>query len=112
MMSLKLQPWCFDYIKNGTKRIELRLNDEKRSLIKLGDNIKLIREPKMEEEITIKVIGLLKYNSFDDLFNDFDIAILADREMPKDDFMKELEKFYTKEKQEEYGVLGIRFEIC
>ena len=112
MMSLKLQPWCFDYIKNGTKRIELRLNDEKRSLIKLGDNIKLIREPKMEEEITIKVIGLLKYNSFDDLFNDFDIALLADKEMLKEDFMNELERFYTKEKQEEYGVLGIRFEIC
>lgn len=27
---LKLQPKYFDYINNGTKRIELRLYDEKR----------------------------------------------------------------------------------
>ncbi len=27
---MKLQPKYFDYIQNGTKRIELRLNDERR----------------------------------------------------------------------------------
>ena len=36
---LKLRPKYYDYILNGTKRIELRLNDEKRSSIKLGDII-------------------------------------------------------------------------
>ena len=34
-----LQPKYFDYIKNGTKRIELRLFDEKRQRIRLGDII-------------------------------------------------------------------------
>lgn len=32
---MKLQPDYFNYILNGTKRIELRLNDEKRSQINL-----------------------------------------------------------------------------
>lgn len=36
---MKLQPKYFDYILNGTKRIEIRLNDEKRKKIKLGDKI-------------------------------------------------------------------------
>ena len=36
---LKLQPKYFEYIKNGTKRIELRLYDEKRQKIAIGDTI-------------------------------------------------------------------------
>ena len=34
-----LQSKYFDYIKNDTKRIELRLFDEKRQKIRLGDII-------------------------------------------------------------------------
>ena len=37
---MKLQPEYFNFILNGTKRIEIRLNDEKRQSIKLGDKIK------------------------------------------------------------------------
>ena len=40
---MKLQPKYFDYILNGTKRIEIRLNDEKRKKIKLGDKIKFLK---------------------------------------------------------------------
>lgn len=36
---LKLQPKYFNYINNGTKRIELRLYDEKRQKINIGDII-------------------------------------------------------------------------
>ena len=36
---LGIQPKYFDYIKNGTKRIELRLYDEKRQKIAIGDTI-------------------------------------------------------------------------
>ena len=36
---MNLQDKYFDFILNGTKRIELRLNDEKRQQIKIGDTI-------------------------------------------------------------------------
>ena len=36
---MKLQPKYYDFILNGTKRIEIRLNDEKRKTIKVGDTI-------------------------------------------------------------------------
>ena len=36
---LKLQPNFFNYVKYGTKRIELRLYDEKRQKINIGDTI-------------------------------------------------------------------------
>lgn len=38
---MNLQPKYFDFIKDGTKRIELRLYDEKRQLIRLGDIIEI-----------------------------------------------------------------------
>ena len=108
---MKLQPEYYNFILNGTKRIEIRLYDEKRQSIKLGDTIKFLKEPELSESFNAKVIGLLRYNSFKDMFKDFDISILADESMTKEELIKVLEQFYTKEKQEQYGVLGIRIEL-
>lgn len=108
---MKLQPKYFNYILNGIKRIELRLNDEKRQTIKVGDTIKFLKEPNLDEYFLVKVIELIKYDSFLEMFNDYDISILSDNNMSKEELLNDLEKFYTKEKQQTYGVLGIRFEL-
>lgn len=108
---LKLQPKYYNFILNGTKRIEIRLYDEKRQKIKVGDIIKFLKEPELKESFEVKVVELLRYDSFEDLFKDYDISVLADKSMTKEDLLKVLETFYTKEKQQEYGVLGIRIEL-
>ena len=108
---MKLQQKYDDFIKNGTNRIEIRLFDEKRQKIKIGDTIKFLKEDNQDESFEVKVIGLLRYNSFEDMFKDFDISVLSDKSMTKDELISVLEKFYTKEKQEKYGVLGIRIEL-
>lgn len=107
---LKLQPRYYEYILDGTKDIEIRLYDEKRQKINIGDIIILKKEPELNESFKVKVVGLLRYENFDGLFEDFGIDRLADRSMSKSELLEELEKFYTKEKQKEYGVLGIRIE--
>ena len=106
---MNLQPKYFDFIKNGTKRIELRLYDEKRQQIKLGDSIEFLKSE--NEKFKAKVIGLLRYETFSDLFNDFDISVLADQSMTKQELLNVLQEFYTPEKQTQYGVLGIRLEL-
>ena len=45
------------------------------------------------------------------MFKDFDTSILIDKSMTKKDLINVLEQFYTKEKQKQYGVLGIRIEL-
>lgn len=105
---IKLQPKFFDFIKDGTKRIELRLFDEKRQQININDIIEFKREPEQIDSLKVKVIGLLRYRSFEDLFEDFPIEILADSSMTKAELLNALEEFYTPEKQEKYGVLGIK----
>ena len=108
---MKLQPEYYNFIVNGTKRIEIRLYDEKRQQIKIGDVIKFLKEPELNDSFNAKVVGLLRYNSFEEMFKDFDISILSDESMTKDELISVLEQFYTKEKQEKYGVLGIRIEL-
>ena len=106
---MNLQPKYFDFIKDGTKRIELRLFDEKRQQIELGDTIEFTKSE--NEKFKAEVIGLLRYNSFNDLFEDFDISILADKSMTKQELLDVLSEFYTSEKQAEFGVLGIRLKL-
>lgn len=109
--TLKLQPEYYNYVLNGTKRIEVRLYDDKRKQINLGDIITIYKEPDLKESLNVRVIGLLRYSSFEDMFKDYDISILADKSTTKEKLLSDLEKYYTKEKQKQYGVLGIRIEL-
>lgn len=101
----------YSFILNGTKRIEIRLNDSKRQQLKINDIIKFYKHSNPNEYFRAKIIGLLKYNSFEEMFKDYDISILADKNMTKNELINTLEEFYTKEQQEKYGVLGIRIEL-
>ena len=106
---MNLQPKYFDFIKDGTKRIELRLYDEKRRSIQIGDIIEFTKSE--NEKFKAEVVGLLRYDSFADLFEDFDISILADSSMTKQELLEVLGEFYSEEKQAEFGVIGIRIKI-
>ena len=110
MHKMNLQSKYFNYILNGTKKIELRLLDEKRKLINIGDTIEFTNE-KSNETFKVLVTNLYKYDTFENLFKDFDISILADSSMTKKELIDVLEKFYTKEKQNTYGVVGIEVKL-
>ena len=109
MHKMSLQPKYFDFIKNGTKRIELRLYDEKRRQIQLGDTIEFTKSE--SEKFEAKVVGLLRYRTFSELFEDFDVSVLADESMTKQELLDVLSEFYTLEKQTEFGVIGIRLKL-
>lgn len=112
MHEMKLREKYYNYILNGTKRIEIRLYDEKRQKIQLGDKIRFYKESSSKEEyFDSKVIGLLRYKTFSCLFKDYDISLLADKSLSKEELLKVLEEFYSKEEQEKYGVIGIRIEL-
>ncbi len=106
---MNLQPKYFDFMKDGTKRIELRLYDEKRQKIQLGDIIEFSKSE--NDSLQAEVVGLLRYQTFNELFKDFDISMLADKSMTKQELLDVLSEFYTPEKQSEYGVVGIRLKL-
>ena len=108
---MKLKEKYYNYILHGTKRIEIRLLDEKRQKIKIGDTIRFSKYENLDESFEVKVIDLLKYNSFEELINNYNIELLADKSMTKEELLEVFNEFYTKEEQDKYGVVGIKIEI-
>ncbi len=93
---LKLKSEYYNYIKTGTKRIELRLNDEKRKKIKKNDVIEFIDYENTNEVLKVKAIDILSCDTFEDIINEYDIAILADKDQTKENLIKDLNTFYTR----------------
>lgn len=110
--NMKLMTKYFDYIKNGSKKIELRLNDEKRKNIKIGDEIIFEELADNPRYLKAKVIDLYYENSFNDLIEKYNIELFADKYATKEELIKILNDIYSKEEQEKYGIVGIRIELC
>lgn len=106
-MNLNNEP--FELIKSGSKTIELRLNDEKRRLLNVGDEI-LFNNRSNNEELLVDIIKLHKYDSFESLYKDFDKVSLGYREdeisSPSD-----MNEYYSKEDEMKYGVVGIELKL-
>lgn len=99
----------FIAIKSGTKTIESRLYDEKRQLIKLGDEIIFTNTSASDQTVTVKVIGLLRYKTFYDLFSHNKLTKFGGESVKKLD--NQINEFYSKEAQNKYGVIGIEFKL-
>ena len=108
---MKLLPEYFNYIKNGTKRIELRLNDEKRKDLEIGDVIVFEEQIDIPRFLKTKVVDIYHRTNFEELVNEFDIEQLADKSISKEELINVLKKIYPKETQAQYGVVGIKIEI-
>lgn len=108
---MKLQKESFDYIKNGTKRLEIRLNDEKRKQLKLGDIINFHLISNKDKIIKVKIIGLLFYDNIKQLINDYDISILTCKNMSQEQLISSFNNIYSKNQQQKYGILAIKFKL-
>ncbi len=108
---MKLNPKYFEYMKNGTKRVEIRLNDEKRKDLKIGDEIIFQKEPELKEELYTQIVSLNIKRNFKELIEELDVSEYSDKSESEGKFLNDLYKFYTKEQEEKYGVVGIQIKI-
>ena len=106
---MKLNNGPFVAIKNKTKTIELRLNDEKRQKINVGDEIEFTNNV-TSEKLLVDVVNLHKFDSFSELYKHFDKILFGYGENELAD-AKDMEEYYSKEEQEKYGVLGIEINV-
>lgn len=107
-MKLKVSP--FSKIQSCSKTIELRLNDEKRQQVQVGDFIEFTMLDDTTQKLTVRVTALHHFNSFAELY-----AVLlkeklgyALNEMPDSNHM---DTYYSRENQEKYGVIGIEIRL-
>lgn len=106
--SLQLATIPFEAIKNNKKVIESRLFDEKRRLINLGDSIEFVNRVNPENKITVEVIGLLRFKSFEELFTNNNPSLFGGESV--DWLLNQIHEYYSPEQEKQYGVLGILFK--
>ena len=104
--NLNLHPEPFAAIKTGLKTIEMRLNDERRRLIKVGDEIEFTNR-ETNETMLVDVVDIIPFESFDELYTSFDKHDLG----YKDDEVanpNDMAKYYSEEQRQKYGALAIK----
>lgn len=102
----QVPPTVFEQIKRGQKIIEPRLNDMAHRRIKIGDLVVIINRDN-REEVVAKVVGLLRYASFEELFAAFPSGHFGDIA----NSLKEVRSWYPMADEREYGVLGIKLHV-
>ena len=108
MHTMKVQTKYYNLLKNGIKTIELRLWDEKRRQIKVGDKITFSDLSDPENTFVAEVITLHHAPSFDKLCD-----IIQPQQAgfaTKGELLDCLQEFYTSEAQQNYGVVGIEIK--
>ena len=104
---MKLNPSPFEAIESGIKNIELRLYDERRQGIRVGDDI-IFTNTESGKRMCATVKGLHIFASFDELYKS--LPLLQCGYTPEDvDAAKpsDMNQYYTTEQQSKYGVVGI-----
>lgn len=105
---MKLADKYFMKIKDGNKIIELRLFDEKRQKLNIGDFIEFSKND-MSDKVTVGIKALYRYATFDEILSDFPIAYFGGDS--KEEMMEEIHKFYPESEENSTGIIGIKFEL-
>lgn len=108
---LGIQPKYYDLIKNNIKIYEVRLNDDKRRLINVGDNVIIKREPERKEKFVAKVIDKLYFESFRAMAEAIDSRDLGLEGLNVDEIESVYKQFYSVEKEKEFGVVALKLKL-
>ncbi len=109
-MHLKAEP--FQKIYEGTKTIELRLYDEKRRLVNVGDEIVFTSLADESNMVVAKVLKLHLFDSFTELYDALPLEKCGyTKESAIFAKSSDMNGYYSLEKQAQYGVVGIEFEV-
>jgi ASC-1-like (ASCH) protein len=104
---MRLNPAPFRMIQSGQKTIELRLHDEKRRKIHIGDTI-VFTETETGERMRVIVTDLHVFPTFSELYRALPLQKCGYTETEletasPDDMLA----YYSLEQQRQYGVVGI-----
>ena len=110
--NMKLQTKPFEAIAGGFKTIELRLLDEKRQQVRVGDEIEFTEVPESKRKVLTKVVALHRFPSFEELYDALPLDKCGYSESEIENASPEdANVYYSLEEQKKYGVVGIGIEL-
>ncbi len=107
---MRLHPQPFKRIKAGTKTNELRVNDEKRQQISVGDEVEFISR-ETDERLLASVTDLTSAASFDEILKRIDFARLDSLTADHAEAVRSMHQYYSPNEESKYGVIAIGFKI-
>lgn len=105
---MRLNHGPFMLIKSKQKSIEMRLNDEKRQKLKVGDQVEFT-DKSTNEKIIVQVVNLHRFSSFQELYNNFDKLKLG-YQSGEVASANDMNQYYTDEDIKKFGVVGIEIK--
>lgn len=108
VFNMNLQDNFFNMVRNNSKTLEVRLLDDKRKALKIGDTI--IFSNSSNQMIPVTIISLNIYNNFEELLQNNNSVEIGLINSSPENTLKQLYSIYPKEKCCQYKVLAIKFK--
>lgn len=102
---LNLNKEPFSLIKQGKKTVEMRLYDERRQKIAVGDELVFINRA-TNETLKVVVVKIEHYHSFQNLYAHVANTLLGYSSEETADY-RDMYTYYSQEAEKKYGVLAI-----
>lgn len=102
---MKLYESSFNDLKTGNKKREYRLNDDKRKLVRIGDTIRFLKLPNLDEEFVVDVKNVETFDNWYECYSKYYDEDFKDRYDSVDAVVQDTYDggYYTKEESEENG---------
>lgn len=110
-MVVHLHPEVFDIVLNKDKDVEIRLNDEKRRKLHVGDTLVFLKRPDDKESIKATITNLVYFNSFLEVADYYEMKRIYLDNTSSEDYINLMKRFYSDEEVEKYGVVAIEFKL-
>lgn len=101
----------FQAIRDGEKTVEVRLNDEKRRKISVGDTIEFIKVPEQDEKLQVQVRDLKRYDSFREMYADIPQAAFGCEDWTMQELLEGTYEIYTAEQEQRWGTVAIEMSL-
>ena len=109
-MIVHLHPEVFDIVLQGDKDVEIRVNDEKRRQLKVGDTLLFLKRPDDLEQLRAKITNLVYFKDFLEVVEYYEMKRIYLEETTKEEYLSIMKQFYSDDDVHKYGVVGIEFE--
>ena len=105
---MHIEPEYFTLLKLRVKKVEFRLNDEKRRQISVGDKIHFTSNKNAADQLVLLVSAIYRAEDFDALLQQIPSPLRGGFDCMRQ--LKELRSIYSKDQENEYGVVGFVLE--
>ena len=111
MIIMHLDDEFFNLVKSGKKVFEVRINDEKRRNIMVGNTILFKKRSNSLDGVVVKVVDRKQFNTFQEMVRLLDFGDLGMENKSVEEVLNLYYSIYDEELENKYGVVAFKIEM-